>query len=163
MIETDRLLLLPYTCELVEATLKGKRDLENLLGYKVSHEWPSPQYMKLIKMKKDKLQQTPERSIWSRIVIHKESRTLIGEIGCKGGPDEMGTVEIGYGMVNEARNKGFATEMVIGLTDWLSTHPEVKKITAECLISNIPSAKVLEKSGFKVMNKNEEMLYWEKI
>ncbi|KZE64324.1 hypothetical protein AWM68_14660 [Fictibacillus phosphorivorans] len=162
MIETSRLLLLPYTYERVVATLKGKRDLENLLGYKVSNEWPSPQYMKLIKMKKDKLKRAPEVSIWSRIVVHKESGTLIGEIGCKGGPDEKGTVEIGYGMVNEARNNGFATEMVIGLTDWLSAHPEVKRIIAECLITNIPSAKVLEKSGFKLINKNHEMLYWEK-
>ncbi len=162
MIETNRLLLLPYTYELAEATLKGKRDLERLLGYKVSHEWPSPQYMKLIKMKKDKLQQTPEASIWSRIAIHKEIGTLIGEIGCKGGPDDKGTVEIGYGMVSEARNNGFATEMVIGITDWLASHPEVKRVTAECLITNIPSAKVLEKSGFKLINKNEEMLYWEK-
>ncbi|MFG6495494.1 GNAT family N-acetyltransferase [Fictibacillus sp. UD] len=163
MIETSRLLLLPYTYELVEATLKGKRDLENVLNYKVSNEWPSPQYLKLIKMKKDKLHQTPEQSIWSRIAIHKESGTLIGEIGCKGGPNEQGTVEIGYGMVSEARNKGFATEMVIGLTDWLAAHPKVKRVTAECLVTNTPSAKVLEKSGFKLMNKTDEMLNWEKI
>lgn len=162
MIETSRLFLIPYTYELVEATLEGKKNLEDVLGFSVSDEWPSPQYMKLIKMKKEKLKQTPEQSIWSRIAVHKESRTLIGEIGCKGGPDEKGKVEIGYGMVSAARNKGFATEMVTGLTEWLSVHPDVRRITAECLVSNTPSAKVLQKAGFKKIGKNNEMLYWEK-
>lgn len=163
MIETKRLLLLPYTYELVEATLKSRSELEAVLGYKVSDEWPSPQYAKLISMKKEKLQQEPENSIWSRIAIEKESGTLIGEIGCKGGPNAEGVVEIGYGMVNRARNKGYGTEMVTGLTEWLFDRPEVTKVTAECLETNKPSARVLEKSGFTKLDLREGMLYWEKF
>ncbi|MFC0236373.1 GNAT family N-acetyltransferase [Fictibacillus phosphorivorans] len=162
MIETHRLLLLPFTYELAEATLKSKEDLINLLNYNVSNEWPSPQYMKLIKIQKDKLQQTPDSSAWGRIAIDKETRTLFGEIGCKAPQDEKGRVEIGYGMVGEARNKGYATEMVIGFTEWLSSHPEVEKISAECLKSNTASVKVLKKSGFMIIREVDDMIYWEK-
>jgi RimJ/RimL family protein N-acetyltransferase len=86
---------------------------------------------------------------------------LIGEIGCKGGPDANGVVEIGYGIVPSARNHGFATEMVQGLVGWLSTHPTVKKVIAECLETNAPSAKVLEKSGFQKINTAGGRIHWE--
>ncbi|OOE14336.1 GNAT family N-acetyltransferase [Fictibacillus arsenicus] len=162
MIETQRLLIVPYTYELVEATLKGKSELELALGCKVSDEWPSPTYAKRIPPKKEKLKQHPETSIWSMIVIEKESNTLIGEIGCKGGPDEKGIVEIGYGLVRQARNKGYATEMVSKLTEWLLDRPDVNKVTAECLDTNIPSAKVLEKSGFHLSDHKDGMYFWKK-
>ncbi|MED1862332.1 GNAT family N-acetyltransferase [Fictibacillus nanhaiensis] len=162
MIETNRLLLLPFTFELAEATIMSKENLTNVLNYNVSKEWPSPQYMKLIKIQKDKLQQNPEASAWGRIAIHKETQTLIGEIGCKALPDENGKVEIGYGMVSEARNKGLATEMVIGFTKWLISQPDVKNISAECLVSNIASAKVLKKSGFNIVKEGEDTIYWQK-
>lgn len=163
MIETNRLLLLPYTYELVDATLKGRNELETILGYKVSEEWPSPQYAKLIEMKHEKLQKAPGQSIWSRIVIEKESGMLIGEIGCKGGPDEKGEVEIGYGMVSHSRNKGYATELVTGLTKWLFNRPEVTKVKAECLETNPASARVLQKSGFLKTAQRDGMIYWEKF
>jgi RimJ/RimL family protein N-acetyltransferase len=163
MIETERLLLVPYTYDLVAATLQGKEKLEKVLGYGVSTEWPNSKYLKRIPAKKTKLEKNPESSIWSRIVIEKESGTLIGDIGCKGGPDSNGIVEIGYSIVPSVRNKGYATEMVIGLTKWLYNHPSITKIIAECLESNEPSAKVLEKSGFKRVRSAEGMIYWENI
>lgn len=162
MLETQRLLIIPYTYELVEATLKGKSELERVLGCIVSDEWPSPTYAKRIPQKQEKLKQYPETSIWSRIVIEKESNTLIGEIGCKGGPNDKGVVEIGYGLVSKARNKGYATEMVLKLTEWLLERPDVNKVTAECLDTNIPSAKVLEKSGFQLINHKNGMYFWGK-
>ena len=161
MIETHRLLIIPYTYELVEATLKGKSELKRTLGCKVSDEWPSATYAKRIPQKKENLKQYPETSIWSRIAIEKQSNTLIGEIGCKGGPNDKGVVEIGYGLVSKARNKGYATEMVSNLTAWLLDRSDVKKVTAECLDTNIPSARVLEKSGFHLVEHKNGMYFWE--
>jgi [ribosomal protein S5]-alanine N-acetyltransferase len=51
MLETQRLLIIPYTYELVDATLKGKSELERALSCKVSDEWPSPTYAKRIPQK----------------------------------------------------------------------------------------------------------------
>ncbi|ANX13631.1 GNAT family N-acetyltransferase [Fictibacillus arsenicus] len=160
MVETQRLLIISFTYEMVEATLKGRSELEKVLGCKVSEEWPSSTYAKRIPQKKEKLKQQPETSIWSRIVIEKESNTLIGEIGCKGGPNDKGVVEIGYGLVSKARNKGYATEMVSKLTEWLLERPDVNKVTAECLDTNIPSARVLEKSGFHLIDHKDDMFFW---
>lgn len=162
MTETQRLLIIPYTYEMVEATLKGRSELKKVIGHNISEEWPSPTYAKRIPQKKEKLKQHPETSIWSRVVIEKDSNTLIGEIGCKGGPNSKGVVEIGYGLVSKARNKGYATEMVSKLTEWLLERPDVNKVTAECLDTNIPSARVLEKSGFQLIDHKDGMYFWGK-
>ena len=44
IIETDRLLLIPYTIEYIEATLSGKDKLNEVSGYEVSKEWPGIEF-----------------------------------------------------------------------------------------------------------------------
>ncbi len=161
MIETKRLMLIPFTLDYVKAAIKGKKELEAILQYQVADQWPNQDYAEILPYKASAFEKDPSKSKWSFIVIHKEDQKLIGEIGGKGGPDENGTVEIGYGIVEEYRNKGYATEMVNGLVNWLNTHPEVNKIIADCLIENLPSIKVLEKSGFLQTHKDDELIYWE--
>ncbi|WKA55449.1 GNAT family N-acetyltransferase [Planococcus shixiaomingii] len=161
MIRTDRLDLLPFTFKQVEAILNGNNELEQLINSSVPKEWPSQAYVKTLEAKKEKLAQTPEDSQWSRIVVDREARQLVGEIGCKGAPDENGTVEIGYGIVESFRNNGYATEMVMGLVEWLKEKQLATKITANCLEANKPSIKVLEKSGFKQTHVADGLIYWE--
>src|SRR5262245_26099394 len=54
--------------------------------------------------------------VW--FVLLKENSQVIGDIGFKGKPNDRRTVEVGYGFVPAARNKGFATEAVQGLMEW---------------------------------------------
>ncbi|TWT25336.1 GNAT family N-acetyltransferase [Planomicrobium sp. CPCC 101110] len=161
MIRTERLNLLPFTIKQVQAVLNGKKELEELIGSRVPEEWPSPAFAKMLESKKETLAHTPEASQWSRIVVDWEARQLVGEIGCKGGPDENGVVEIGYGIVESFRNKGYGTEMVKGLVEWLKQKDGVIKIVANCLETNQPSIKVLEKSGFKRTHVADELIHWE--
>lgn len=161
MIETYRLILEAFTLEMVKAAVKDQKELEKVLNMEVSEQWPNPQYAKILPMKIEELTQQPSLSKWTRLVVLKEENKVIGEIGCKGGPNETGIVEIGYGLVPNYRNQGFATEMVKGMVEWLFQKSEVNKVTAECLEENIPSARVLEKAGFQKVNHSNGMLYWE--
>ena len=161
MIETKRLMLIPFTLDYVKAAIKGKKELEAILQYQVAEQWPNQDYAEILPFIASKLEKDPSKSKWSFIVMHKEDQKLIGEIGGKGGPNENGTIEIGYGIVEEYRNKGFATEMVKGLVNWLNTLPEVHKIIAECLLENLPSIIVLEKSGFIRTHQDDDLMYWE--
>lgn len=47
--------------------------------------------------------------------------------------------------------------------NWLNFQESVKVIKAECLISNKPSARILEKAGLKEVNRDNELIYWEFI
>jgi [ribosomal protein S5]-alanine N-acetyltransferase len=52
--------------------------------------------------------------------------------------------------------------MVLKLIEWLLEHPDVNNVTAECLDTNIPSARVLQKSGFQLTDHKDGMYFWKK-
>lgn len=70
-----------------------------------------------------------------------------GELSFKG-PGRDGTVEIGYGVLEEYRGRGFATEAVNGAVDWALGRPGVKCVEAETEPGNGASRRVLAKCGF---------------
>ncbi len=107
------------------------------------------------------LENEPERLGWGVwMIVHSESGKTIGDAGFKGRPDRIGVVEIGYGIVAEAQNQGFATEAVKGLVDWAFQTGEVVKVIAECAKDNNASIKVLEKVGMHQTGTEGELLFW---
>ena len=82
---------------------------------------------------------------WS---INLTSGVTIGGICFKGTPDAEGVVEIGYGIEEEYRQKGYATEAVKGFVKWALEHNEVKCVVAQTDIHNEISQKVLIRNGF---------------
>lgn len=109
-----------------------------------------------------KLEEDPSLLGWGVwLVINKDDHTIIGDIGFKGKPDSENIVEVGYGIVPAAQNKGFATEAVNEILNWAFSSGNVKKIVAECLIDNIPSIKVLEKLNMKRIGIKDNMYLWQ--
>ena len=86
---------------------------------------------------------------------------MIGDIGFMGGPDQEGVVEVGYSIIPEYRNQGYATEMARSLIAWAFQEKGIKLVTAECLDDNIGSIKVLEKVGMRRLEPDGNMLKWE--
>lgn len=90
----------------------------------------------------------PDQWEWYTIwMIELKDGTHIGEL-CFKGIAEEGTVEIGYGITEDYRCCGYATEAVTALTAWALEHPCIMCVTAETEESNIASRKVLDKVGF---------------
>ncbi|MBK5305694.1 MAG: GNAT family N-acetyltransferase [Frankiaceae bacterium] len=74
---------------------------------------------------------------------------LVGECGWIGGPDAGGDAEIGYGLAGSARGRGLGTEAVGVLAAWVEQQPGVRRVTADALIGNEPSRRLLERLGFR--------------
>ena len=74
---------------------------------------------------------------------------VVGDCGTTG-PPEDGSVEIGYGLAAPCRGRGIGTELVRQLAELLLARPDVRRLTAEVLLDNVPSHRVLEKNGFAV-------------
>jgi [ribosomal protein S5]-alanine N-acetyltransferase len=109
-----------------------------------------------------KLKEDPSLIGWGVwLVINKDDNTIIGDIGFKGKPDSENIVEVGYGIVPAAQNKGFATEAVNEILKWAFSSDSVKKVVAECLIDNISSIKVLEKLNMKRIGIKDNMYLWQ--
>ncbi|MBR5410576.1 MAG: GNAT family N-acetyltransferase [Clostridia bacterium] len=90
----------------------------------------------------------PDQWEWFAIwVIESKDGIHIGDLCFKGlGP--AGSAEIGYGISEEFRDKGFATEAVDAAVNWALAQPDVKSVEAETEPDNRASQRVLEKCGF---------------
>ncbi|TVX94717.1 GNAT family N-acetyltransferase [Paenibacillus agilis] len=95
--------------------------------------------------------------VW--LAISKDSNEVIGDIGFKGKPVKE-TVEVGYGFMPGARNKGYATESVKALVNWAFLTNKVSHVVAECAVDNHPSIKVLKKLGMQRTSSTDKMIYW---
>ncbi len=60
-----------------------------------------------------------------------------------------GETEIGYNIVTDQRNKGYATEAIQIMVDYLFLTKSIERIQANADPENIQSWKALEKAGFK--------------
>lgn len=91
----------------------------------------------------------PDEWEWYAIwMIETKDGTHIGEL-CFKGVNADGSSEIGYGIAEDYQNCGYATEAVTAVASWALRQNTVNCITAEVDRDNIPSVRVLEKSGFE--------------
>ena len=90
----------------------------------------------------------PDQWEWYAMwMIELKDGTHVGELCFKGlGPD--GAAEIGYGISEEYRGRGYATEAVKAVSARAFRNPDVTAIEAETDAANAASKRVLEKCGF---------------
>ncbi len=80
-------------------------------------------------------------------MIELKDGTHVGDLSFKG-LNADGSVEIGYGIKEEHRGRGYATEAVNAAVTWALGQPGVTRVEAETEPDNIVSQRVLEKCGF---------------
>lgn len=160
-LTTSRLRMVPLTSELVRAALEDRAALSAMVEAHVPAEWPNPDFAEMLQFEAKRLAQNPERGQWDGVIIHAANRMLIGAMGFKGGPDEHGTVEIGYDIIPAYRGQGLAPEMARAMIAWAFTQPGVERVTADCESNNVASIRVLEKVGMQRLAPKDNMLFWE--
>ena len=163
-IETKNLELICFTQKHIRSLIQDRTKFVNLMDADVPDDWPNDAYNEVLPYVLEELEEDPQARNWNFMIVEKASNTLIGEIGGKGQPDEKGALEVGYGIVEDFRNRGFATEALKALSEWLLQQPEVEKLTAECLEENVASMRVLSKSGYVITGTREsdegKLLLW---
>jgi RimJ/RimL family protein N-acetyltransferase len=159
-VQTSRLGLIPFSLDLVQAAQCDPREVGALLGAHVLPDWPGADLAELLPFIEDWLAEEPGRAIWTRIVLQRAERTLIGSVGFKAPPDAARSVEIGYGIVPAYRRHGYAVEAARGLIDWAVREHGVVEVTAECLVENIASQGVLARLGMRRTGREGDLLQW---
>ena len=119
MIKTERLQLYPASREQMEAVIASEQDEELRKAYSEML---------------DGCLRHPDQWDWYAIWIK--------------GLGENGVAEIGYGILEEYRGRGYAAEAVEAACRWAFRHPEVTALEAETDAGNTASQRVLEKCGF---------------
>ena len=159
-IESRRLRLIAATIGLISEDLKGGQSLGIALGVDVPGNWPPELYDRpAMEFASRQLQDSTQQgwSFW--YVVRRLSRTeeLLGICGFKDRPDSAGSVEIGYSILDQFRNRGFASEAVSQLVFWAFGHSIVQEVCAETLPHLRQSIRVLEKNGFSFTGRGSEL------
>lgn len=152
MLITRRLEIQALTLIQLETGMRSLDELSNILNLSLSHNLFEGMVRKAVSMKIHKMKASPvELHEWYTywLIVSKEEGIGIGLVGFKGYPDQKGSVDIGYGLVEAHRGKGYMREAVQALVEWAFLQSSCKKVTAtDVLANNYASQKTLLNSGF---------------
>lgn len=159
---TERLRMVSWTAERIEATLHDPSQLFPLLGVTLGEGFPNhPVRHFVLPTTLTNIRRDSRYGLWSGMIIHTGDRLVIGSMGCKTVPDDQGRVEIGYDIIPAYQGHGYATEMGRVFINWVWNQATVRHITANCLSNNVASIRVLEKLGFHRTAEQQDMIGWE--
>jgi len=162
ILKTNKLKLIPLDVYNLRYSIEDRRKMERNLGVKITDTELEEPVKKAMRTSLKMVLENKKDYLWFtnwEIVLKKENR-IIGGLCFKGCPDEKGRVEIGYGMQDGYRRKGYTTEAVKELVNWAFGFDNVTEVIAETEKDNLPSHKVLEKAGMEKFKENEKMLWW---
>jgi [ribosomal protein S5]-alanine N-acetyltransferase len=163
MIETARLVIKPLTYEQLVKYTKCDNSLEEELNLNETSRTISPELKEAFEQTilpnvADKTKNYLYSTLWTG--ISKVENKMIGDLCIVGEPNADGEIEIGYGTYDEFQGKGFMTEIVGGMIEWIKTQPIVKSIVASTDKTNLASFKVLEKNNFIKIGETETLFNW---
>lgn len=158
-LETKHLTLVPLTREIMD-------NLDNLVStddIKLNPKWPTEDIMPVIPMHLQTIKNAPDEACWGIwLMIRKEDKLIVGDLGFKGKQNADDEVEIGYGVIEDQRRKGYCFQAAEALIDWAFSKQNVKKVKADCLKDNEGSIAVLKKLKMKLVKEDDKLYYWDK-
>jgi len=162
ILETEKLKLIPLDDYNLRLLVKDRRKMERNLGVKITDTELEESEIIALRTSLQKVIENKEDYLWytNWVIVLKKENKIIGGLCFKGSPDQKGRVEIGYGMQEEYRCKGYTTEAIKELINWAFSFNNVTEIIAETEKDNLPSHRVLEKVGMQKYEENEKMFWW---
>lgn len=92
----------------------------------------------------------PKQGQWLQLALElKENGALVGDVAFCIKEDDARQALIGFTIASAYWQKGFATEALTALLDYLFEDIDLHRVTADCDVENVGSWKTLEKLGFR--------------
>lgn len=160
-IHAGPLLLIPITLEITASLLNHEKNEIEKLGLQPDVGWPTTDTMDILPSLYENLKQNGLPSGFETwMIVKKESKKIIGDIGFHGKPNDLGEAEVGYGLVESEQGKGFGYQALKVIVDWALSQDSVKILNAKCLLNNKASARILEKAGMRQVKRKKGYVYW---
>ncbi|HTW06655.1 MAG TPA: GNAT family N-acetyltransferase [Acidimicrobiales bacterium] len=148
-LQTSRLSLEPVTAQLALSIAAG-----DVAGLGAAEGWPQAGT-------KNGVALAIEHGHPAGWLVRWDDR-VIGDCGIRSPVDDTGCVEIGYGLAELYRGRGFGTEVVVAISDWLLGQSSVSAVRATTLVTNAASRRVLEKAGFAIVGTTQDGVVYER-
>lgn len=158
---SDRLILIPFTLKFcVNISNNDFSDLKTLNLIR-GVNWPDDEVVETLpKIIRNLSKVDYPTGFESWMIVKRDTREIIGDVGFKGFNFVEKSCDIGYGIVKEERKKGYAEEASRMLIEWAFSNDFLDKITACCLIDNIDSVNLLKKLNFIEYSRDKTTIYW---
>lgn len=155
---TERLTLMPLRGEQMRALLEGTAPE----GIRYDGEPLDTVLSVVLRTAISAMEANPARAEWFmlRLIVDTATNTAVGSACFKGCPDGAGFVEIGYGLGERWRGRGYAKEAVRALSYGAFEQPSVKGIVAQTERDNSASIGVLKACGFVADGVAENLLQY---
>lgn len=136
--------------------------METNLGLRVTNTILDDGMKYAMRVRLRKVLEDNENYFWSTnwAVVLKEENRIIGFIMIKGYPNDNGEVIVGYGIEEKYRKRRYATEALIGLTEWIFENPKAVYVIGDTEKENLPSHKVLKNAGAIKYKETDELIWW---
>lgn len=126
-IQTSRLTILPFTIEICEESLSNSFGTIAGMGIYPGNGWPDTETIDTLPRIIKNLRKVSQPSGFeSWMIVDTSTNLLIGDIGFKGIPNEHGEIDLGYGIIENERKKGFAHEAATGILEWAFNQKKCK-------------------------------------
>ncbi|MGE7949422.1 GNAT family N-acetyltransferase [Lysinibacillus sp. NPDC093688] len=161
-LSTKRLRLIPLTAKYLDLLINEEKTLEIELSVSSNEVFLDEELRQALKFRLLKVLEDEENYIWytNWVIVSKEKNCIVGGVMLKGLPNEQGEVVIGYYTFPQYQGKGYMTETVRMMKDWLLRQSNVKYVIADTDKNNIASHKVLQKAGATLYSESEELYFW---
>lgn len=160
-LKSERLILMPYTQAICENFLNNDFNDLDRLDLKRGQGWPDSDVLETLPKIINNLSRVENPTGFeSWIVIKKDTREVIGDVGFKGFDDETKSCDIGYGIIEAERRNGYAEEAARTLIHWAFSNKSLSHITARCLPKNRGSINLLVRLNFEEDKRDAQMIHW---
>jgi ribosomal-protein-alanine N-acetyltransferase len=160
-LQTERLNLVPFTLEVVDALDRHDR-AERLIGATIPDDWPDEDLGGLVSLYADWIRADPSVvGFGPWVVIARAEHVVVGSAGFIGKPGPERTIELGFGTHPDYRNRGYASEAGRALAEWGLDQPGVDRVIAKCDPDNVASVRVLEKIGMNRVGEADGQILWD--
>ena len=116
-----------------------------------------------VQLEKRILEQKISQTEWVDFIIEKKDGTEIGWAAHYISAPNFGWTEIGYAIIPNERNKGYGTEAIQILVDYLFLTRDIVRIQAVIHTENAASERGLEKAGFRKEGTLRKALWDDKV
>lgn len=166
MVTTERLIIKPLTLEQLQKYILADGSLEeefqtHYIPRTITFELQEAIEQTIIPKINDSKSDYLYSTLW--VIIAADSNYLIGDLCFIGEPNEEGEIEIGYGIYESFREKGYMKEAINGMIQWASEQHQVKSIIAHTTKFNQASFILLQKNNFVKIDELEFLYKWQFI
>ena len=160
-IETERLVLFPYTAENLALFNSDLQLFEETYGVVYRGEELDHLLTGFLRKLEKEIAEDPEHYLFFTefLITLKENSRVVGSIDYKYIPRE-GVTEVGYGMNPAYTGHGYMTEALTAFLDF-GKKLGIRTVRADTLPDNVKSQNVLKRCGFRFLREDGN-LWWEK-